>query len=189
MFVTSTISDSHVRILPENLGKARVEAVTDQLEITYVDKVFPELGFIISIYEILSIEGGTIYPSDGGATFSVVFRPYVGEVLIGRLEKSNSAGLKVTLDFFNDVFVPEHALQAPSEFDEQEQLWVWKIDGNEAYMELEEKVRFRVMAVRFPEEPNSLAQENDTHTDKPEGEEAPLPLGCAGNPFAPMIVE
>jgi DNA-directed RNA polymerase subunit E'/Rpb7 len=39
MFVISTISDSHVRIVPENLAKSRAEAVSDAIEQIYVDKV------------------------------------------------------------------------------------------------------------------------------------------------------
>jgi hypothetical protein len=37
--VLSTLSDSHVRVLPENLGKPRVEALSDAIEQIYVDKV------------------------------------------------------------------------------------------------------------------------------------------------------
>jgi len=59
----------------------------------------------------------------------VVFRPYVGEVLVGRLLSCSKEGLRVGLDFFDDVLVPEHALQDPSEFNEGEKLWVWKFDG------------------------------------------------------------
>eukprot|EP00959_Pyramimonas_sp_CCMP1952_P109376 2287770-Pyramimonas_sp.AAC.3 len=39
MFIISTISDSHVRILPENLAKSRLEAVSDAIEQIYIDKV------------------------------------------------------------------------------------------------------------------------------------------------------
>jgi DNA-directed RNA polymerase subunit E'/Rpb7 len=39
MFMLSVISDSHVRVIPENLGKPRVEALSDAIEQIYVDKV------------------------------------------------------------------------------------------------------------------------------------------------------
>lgn len=59
-----------------------------------VDKVVPDLGLIVTVYDILEIGGGFIYPSDGAAIFDVnfrlvVFRPFVGEVLVGRLVKSS----------------------------------------------------------------------------------------------------
>ena len=39
-----------------------------------LQQVYPNLGLCISLYEILSIEGGTVYQLDGAATFSVKFR-------------------------------------------------------------------------------------------------------------------
>lgn len=191
MFVVSTLSDSHVRVLPENLGKPRLEALSDALEEIYVDKVFPSLGLCISLYEILSVEGGTVYQLDGAATFSVtfsmvVFRPFVGEILTGKLVKCDPRGFKVSLGFFEDITIPEHALQEPSTFDPKEGLWVWTVDENEAFMDLGEEVRFRVAAVRFPEEPShSMLMDQ-----QPDGDETSAPkLGSAANPFAPMIIE
>jgi hypothetical protein len=35
--------------------------------------VFPDLGLCVSLYEILAVEGGTVYQLDGAATFSVTF--------------------------------------------------------------------------------------------------------------------
>lgn len=57
------------------------------------DKVVPKAGLVITIYDILDISGGFIYPSDGAAIYDVKFRlvvflPFVGEVLVGRLVKS-----------------------------------------------------------------------------------------------------
>ena len=36
-------------------------------------QVFPDLGLCVSLYEILAVEGGTVYQLDGAATFSVTF--------------------------------------------------------------------------------------------------------------------
>ncbi len=58
-------------------------------------------------------------------------------------------GIKITLGFFEDILVPEYALQDPSFFDDSEKLWVWKFDGNDMYMDLQEEVRFRVHSVKF----------------------------------------
>ena len=45
----------------------------------------PNLGLVVSLYDIASIEGGFVYPNDGAAYFTakfrlVVFRPFPGEV-------------------------------------------------------------------------------------------------------------
>ena len=57
------------------------------------DKVVADLGLVVSLYDILHIGGGFIYPGEGAAHFQVkfrliVFRPFVGEVVVGRLERS-----------------------------------------------------------------------------------------------------
>lgn len=52
------------------------------------------MGLGITLYDVQSIEGGHIYPNDGAAHFRVrfrlvVFRPFAGEVLLGRLLSCN----------------------------------------------------------------------------------------------------
>ncbi len=51
-----------------------------------------DLGLVITLYDITQIEGGYIYPSDGAAHYEVkfklvVFRPFPGEVIVGRLAR------------------------------------------------------------------------------------------------------
>lgn len=140
------------------------------------DKVVPGVGLVVTVYDILDITGGDIYPSDGAAIFDVQFRlavflPFVGEVIVGRLVKSNrwawrvdaqrrppelaapvapcadnssssrslcsnklydllaavpsmcSEGLHVSLGFFSDILIPKYALQLPTRFDTNDQLW------------------------------------------------------------------
>lgn len=58
------------------------------------DKVVPDVGLVITVYDIVDISGGFIYPSDGAAIFDVLFRlvvfvPFVGEVIVGRLIRSS----------------------------------------------------------------------------------------------------
>jgi hypothetical protein len=51
-------------------------------------------------------------------------------------------------------------------------------------------VRFRVAALRFPDEPTQASvQALDDPVGDEGAEDAPPPLGSAGNPFAPMIIE
>jgi DNA-directed RNA polymerase III subunit RPC8 len=62
-------------------------------------------------------------------------------------------GLQISLGFFQDITVPEYCLQEPSHFDSNEALWYWKFDGNEMWMDLEERVQFRVQSVKFQSVP------------------------------------
>ena len=183
MFQIARLEDANVKILPENLGRPRLEAITQEIESLYMDKVIKDLGLVVTLYEIVSIEGGTVYPGEGSAHFHVVFRvvvfrPFEGEVIEGRLKKADRKGLYVSIGFFQDVFVPEHLLQEPSVFDENEQLWVWMYQNeHKMFMELDEPIRFRVSAIRFPEQPRSA------------DELVPGSLGCTPEgTFSPMVV-
>ena len=183
MFQIARLEDANVKILPENLGRPRLEAITQEIESLYMDKVIKDLGLVVTLYEIVSIEGGTVYPGEGSAHFHVVFRvvvfrPFEGEVIEGRLKKADRKGLYVSIGFFQDVFVPEHLLQEPSVLDENEQLWVWMYQNeHKMFMELDEPIRFRVSAVRFPEQPRSA------------DELVPGSLGCTPEgTFSPMVV-
>jgi DNA-directed RNA polymerase subunit E'/Rpb7 len=64
--------------------------------------------------------------------------------------------LKVSLGFFEDVSIPDYALQQPSYFDEAENIWIWKYEGASMYMDIGEEVRFRVSGVRFNHTPGPL---------------------------------
>lgn len=133
MFILSAIEEE-IRVSPQELSKTPLDAVTEVIEQRFLDTVIPNLGLIVSIYDVQNIEGGFIYPNDGAAFFRVqfrvvVFRPYVGEVIVGRLKSCSREGLKVSVDFFDDIIIPEYALQEPSFYNESEKLWVWKFDG------------------------------------------------------------
>ena len=121
MFIISEIEDK-IRVDPGDLGRPVLDAVISVIEHLYIDKachrislaliinwcpkgvrksasnnclqVLHDLGLVVTIYDVLSITGGFIYPSDGAAHYTVafrlvVFRPFVGQILTGRLAKSD----------------------------------------------------------------------------------------------------
>ncbi|KAL3138870.1 hypothetical protein ABBQ32_005698 [Trebouxia sp. C0010 RCD-2024] len=184
MFNVCTVEDK-LRVKPSELGKATVEAVTAEIQRTYIDKVLPKLGLVITLFDILSISEGFVFPSDGGVHFDtkfrlVVFKPFVGQVLLGQLKSCNNKGLKVDLGFFDDLFVPEHNFPAEYWFHSQDGLWVWKYEGNDIYLDLKETIRVRVMEVRFNPVPTEVERQGD--------ESDTIPRGTEGNPFTPMEV-
>jgi RNA polymerase III subunit Rpc25 len=85
--------------------------------------------------------------------------------LVGRIASSNKEGIKVSLEFFEDVFIPSYLLQTPSEFREETSTWVWKYNaggseeeggengegeaGGEFAMNVGEQIRFRVRTINF----------------------------------------
>ncbi len=81
----------------------------------------------------------------------MVFKPFVGEVLIGKIRSCTEEGLNISLTFFDDIFIPAHCFQPGTTFNPSERLWVWNYDGNELFMDLEEPIRFRVLVQSFTE--------------------------------------
>ncbi|KAL6414650.1 DNA-directed rna polymerase III 25 kD polypeptide [Ilyonectria robusta] len=45
----------------------------------------------------------------------VVFRPFKGEVMLGRIRSSTPAGINLRTDFFDDIFVPFEELPEGAE--------------------------------------------------------------------------
>lgn len=66
------------------------DAVIAVLEQAYIDRVIPDLGLVVTLYDLLDIGDGYVFQSDGGVhhdtSFRVVaFRPSQGEVLVGEV--------------------------------------------------------------------------------------------------------
>ncbi|GAX83296.1 hypothetical protein CEUSTIGMA_g10722.t1 [Chlamydomonas eustigma] len=184
MFKLTCIEDD-IRVQPSDLSLPPLEAVTAVIENRFIDKVLPGLGLVITIYDVDSIEGGFVYPSDGAAFFKVrfrlvVFRPFVGEILVGRLKSCSREGLRVSLGFTEDVIIPEYALQDPSFYDEGEKLWLWKFEGNNMYMDIGEEIRLKVSSLRFNKPPTPLDLVNASEDEKR--------IGTAAKPFSPFEV-
>ncbi|KAF6262451.1 RNA polymerase III subunit Rpc25-domain-containing protein [Scenedesmus sp. NREL 46B-D3] len=159
MFILTTV-EADVRVHPRDLNKPPLTAVTDVIEHQYLDKVIQDLGLVVSIYDIQQVQGGHIYPNDGAAYFKarfrcVVFRPFVGEVVVGKLLSCNKEGLRVGLGFFGDVLIPDYALQSPSYYNDDEGVWVWKYEGSDMFMDLGEEIRFRIASLRFNPTPTA----------------------------------
>ncbi|KAM3444600.1 hypothetical protein NHJ13734_001250 [Beauveria thailandica] len=111
MFILTKISDL-VQIAPEDFSKRSIIAIEDNINAKYANKM-------------VTVEFRMI-----------VFRPFKGEVIIGRIRSSTPAGINVRTDFFDDIFVPNHS----------EQLWIWNIDEEERlFYDTHEMVRLQVV--------------------------------------------
>jgi DNA-directed RNA polymerase III subunit RPC8 len=53
----------------------------------------------------------------------IVFRPFVGEVLIGTIVDSSESGITVSLGFFSAIYVPVYWMLNPSVYENG--VWVW----------------------------------------------------------------
>lgn len=149
MFILSELTDL-IRILPQNFNLATPTALKDEIHIKYSNKVISNLGLGISVWDILEIKDGMLKPGDGGSYVEVKFRlivwkPFVGEVLSGWVADCTPEGIKVRMEFFDDIFIPKNYIFENSVFKPADKAWVWEPDEEtKLYIDVNEMIRFRV---------------------------------------------
>lgn len=67
-------------------------------------------------------------------------------------------GCKVSLGFFEDVIIPDYALQNPSFFHDTERVWYWQYGEDRLPMDPGQQIRFRVSSIRFNPMPTAAQQ-------------------------------
>ncbi|XP_067672408.1 DNA-directed RNA polymerase III subunit RPC8-like [Haliotis asinina] len=154
MFVLAEMKDT-VRLPPWLFNLDQKDAIIETLNKKLANKVVYNVGLCIALWDVQRLEDSYIFPGDGASHTVVhfryvVFRPFVDEVLIGKIKSCSKEGVQVSIGFFDDILIPPDALQHPSRFDEQEQLWAWEYqldDGNkhDLFMDIGEQIRFRVV--------------------------------------------
>ncbi|TKA63597.1 hypothetical protein B0A49_04671 [Cryomyces minteri] len=148
MYILTTIADL-IQISPEDFEKKSIQALEDDINLKYANKVIQRIGLCICLYDILKSSEGLIGHGTGIVNVNVefrliVFRPFKGEIMQGVISSSSVHGIK---NFFEDIFVPGNTnLFEGSKFNAAERTWVWTTDGQEAFFDNHEVVRFRVEA-------------------------------------------
>jgi DNA-directed RNA polymerase III subunit RPC8 len=137
MFVVAEAVDV-IRIPPSLLGCAGVSssatclgAIHGEIDRIYPNRVLIDCGLVVSRYgKARYVSDGVCVAGDGGSHhrchFSlVVFRPFVEEVITGRIYRSTPEGVYITLGFFENIFVPAYWMLRPSVYEPELGLWVW----------------------------------------------------------------
>ncbi|CAG2163996.1 unnamed protein product [Oppiella nova] len=168
MYVLVELEDS-IRIPPHLFAISQREAISDELNRKLANRVIINTGLCICLFDITKIDKSFLYQSDGATHTSVefrfvVFRPFIGEVIVGKIRSCSRDGVLVSLGFFDDILIPPHYLQDCSLFDEKEQLWYWEYESNKLFMDIGEKIRFKVKEELFtdtsPAGPTAAANES-----------------------------
>ncbi|KAJ4878923.1 RNA polymerase Rpb7 N-terminal domain-containing protein [Raphanus sativus] len=167
MFCLSELEDT-VRVHPSNLGSPLEDAIKTELKELFLDKVL-SIGLCVSIYDIKSVQGGFVLPGDGAPTYKVrfrivVFRPFVGEVIAAKFKESDSNGLRLTLGFFEDVYVPAPLIPTPNRcepdpYNRNQMRWVWKYGDDEFIIDDSCQIKFRVENISYPPVPIERAED------------------------------
>ncbi|KAJ8944742.1 hypothetical protein NQ314_009395 [Rhamnusium bicolor] len=160
MFILAEMKNV-TRIPPELFNLKLNEAIAGELNKKLANKVVLNVGLCIALFDIISLQESFIFPGDGASHTRVkfryiVFRPFIEEILLGKIRSCSQEGVHVTLGFFDDILIPPSALQHPSKFNETEQAWVWEYDTGDGskhdlFMDAGESIRFRVTAEMFNE--------------------------------------
>jgi DNA-directed RNA polymerase III subunit RPC8 len=174
MFILTVLEDE-VALHPSLFGHGKhVAAIKTLIEDKFVDRVIPDVGLAVSLYDVLSIKDSYIFPGDlkdsqGDAACRVVFRlvvfrPKINELLIGHVKSCTPMGIQISLGFFHDVSVPVIHMRNPCVFDEKQRTWVWQYsigDGkppaNYPFRE-NEAICIRVKSVQFTDSLDSTLE-------------------------------
>ncbi|CAI4225178.1 unnamed protein product [Auanema sp. JU1783] len=153
MFVLALMQDT-VPIKPHEMGQDLESVIRRRLNKRFCNKIVPDLGLCMCLYDISEMGVTYILPGEGlghnRVKFRfVVFRPHLDEIVEAKVISSNRQGLGLSLEFFEDIFIPADNLPDPHFFEEHEQVWYWGYqteDGEAAklYIDPGKVVRFRV---------------------------------------------
>ena len=162
MFVLASLQDT-VRVPPGSFDRPTEAVLRSEIDCKYAGRVVADVGLCVCCRDIVEVGDGLVYPLEGGATYKttfsvLVFRPFVGEVVVGTIVGSNAEGVVASLGFFEDVTVPSKYLPTPSTFDPVARLWTWKYEDVEGdggdddagfHLDVGLEMRFRVTAINL----------------------------------------
>ena len=126
MFILTKMK-SVVRLEPSSFERSLPDALKDALTEKLANKVLKDVGLVIALWDILKIGDSYLLPGDGASHTRVefrilVFRPFMEEVLVGKIKCCTKEGVHLSLGFFDDILIPPEALQHPHRFDETDQV-------------------------------------------------------------------
>ncbi len=89
--------ENHVRVEPKHFGLPTNEAIEKQLSESYVDSISKELGYVLAVISVDSVDDGVIIPGDGAAYYRSVFKvlswkPELHELVYGTIAQITNFG-------------------------------------------------------------------------------------------------
>lgn len=119
MFVVVVLRDT-VPLHPAALGQDIRDALVEQLDRHFTNRVVPNVGLCISVLQLEHIGESMLFPGDARSHVDVifreiVFRPFAREVIEAKIVGSSKKdGLRLSVEFFSDIMVPPDMLQPGS---------------------------------------------------------------------------
>lgn len=153
--------DDTVKIQPSDFHLPMHDALVAAINCKYANMVILDVGLCLKLYDIVSIGDSFLHPGSAAQHVALVFRlivfcPFIGEIIVGTVRSSSRAGIVVSVDFFNDILITPELMVQPTIFDESinkhgvvENVWYWKFNNEQLYMDVHEPIRFRVAEITF----------------------------------------
>ncbi|BGO98730.1 DNA-directed RNA polymerase III complex subunit Rpc25 [Rhodotorula toruloides] len=136
---TFCIQKDTIKVEPRDFDKEPAEAIREEIHRRYANKVIPNVGLCISLLDILSSTEGAVLYGDGCFYYKcefrlIIFRPYIGEAILGKVKSQSPEGIVVTVGFFDDILIPPNLLPDYSAFDHDRRAFFWlPSDGTEPH--------------------------------------------------------
>ncbi len=148
MYKRLTIEDS-VRVPPKHLGEDVDESVKAGLE-SEVEGNISEIGVVVGVEGVNSIEGGDIRPEDAGVHYDVeyeaiVFEPELHEVVTGEVVDVTSFGAFVRIGPFDGLCHVSQVMDEYVNLDEENSMLV--SEEEQFTLEIGDTVTARIIAV------------------------------------------
>lgn len=101
MFYADKVKD-FIRVPPSEFDKDLSEAVIGQVKEKFSGFISKDLGYVIDVMELSSVQDGVIIPGDGAAYYKasfelLVFTPDLQEVVMGTIKDITDFGAFITL--------------------------------------------------------------------------------------------
>jgi len=157
LYIIAEVEDV-VRIPPNLFGFPLKEAALKVLRERYEGYLHPDLGIIITVFDVKVEELGRILPGDGAtyhnARFKVLsFKPQVKEVVEGIVVGATDKGLFVNLGPVDGFLHKSQISDKRVFFDEKGGRYI--VEETRQVVEKGDRVRARVVGVSFPTEPTA----------------------------------
>lgn len=156
-----TLIKQGVRLSSQKLRHDTTISLITTLNQQYANKVIIGIGLAISVWDIVEVGDPLVDAGESMALLQVsfriiVFRPFSGQILVGRIRRAGSEGLSVSLPrFFDDILIPPQEMPSNTVWDPVEQTYSWLYDDNKMFLDVGEQIRFRCIGDSFYEGPNT----------------------------------
>ncbi|WVW78318.1 hypothetical protein I302_100272 [Kwoniella bestiolae CBS 10118] len=153
MFVLVGVRDT-IPVAPKTFDVSPAITISDAINRKYANKLVPDKGLALSLFDILTAEDGKVTWGNGLMYYKVSFRlmlfaPFVGEVIVGKVLATTKSYIRVSLGFFQDIYVVPSLLPPNSSYDPDQKKYFWVSADEDGTMLTQEQLANSIIADRL----------------------------------------